>query len=180
MSVDDLIWLVASLVELAVIGMLIYRRAWRTLPVFFSYCVWDLTSNLAIYAIGRYYPDAAYNALLTADGLIDSALLFCVLIEMAWSVLRPLRASLPRSSMVLVGVLILVAGAAIWPSQPSRDWLMRHRRKGSLSLSCNRRRRSCEFFFSCCWPAAASSYRSAGAIASSRWLQDWVFTQSSA
>ena len=56
MSIDDLIWLVASLVELAVIGMLVYRRVWRTLPVFFSYCVWDLTSNLAIYAMGRYYP----------------------------------------------------------------------------------------------------------------------------
>jgi hypothetical protein len=114
MSIDDLIWLVASLVELAVIGMLIYRRVWRTLPVFFSYCIWDLTSNLAIYVIGRYSTDVAYNAYF-AQTALDSALLFCVLIEMAWSVLRPLRASLPRSSMVLVGVLILVAGAAIWP-----------------------------------------------------------------
>ncbi|MGO8933739.1 MAG: hypothetical protein ACLPLZ_02790 [Terracidiphilus sp.] len=114
MSIDDLIWLVASLVELAVIGMLIYRRVWRTLPVFFSYCVWDLTSNLAIYAIGRYYPGAVYHAYF-AQTALDSALLFCVLVEMAWSVLRPLRASLPRSALVIVGILILVAGVAIWP-----------------------------------------------------------------
>ncbi len=114
MSIDDLIWLVASLVELAVIGMLVYRRVWRTLPVFFSYCVWDLTSNLAIYVVSLYDPGAVYHAYF-AQTAIDSALLFCVLVEMAWSVLRPLRASLPRSALVVVGILILVAGVAIWP-----------------------------------------------------------------
>jgi hypothetical protein len=114
MSIDDLIWLIASLVELAVIGMLTYRRAWRTLPVFFSYCVWDLTSNLAIYVVSLYDPGAVYHAYF-AQTALDSALLFCVLVEMTWSVLRPLRASLPRSALVVVGILILVAGVAIWP-----------------------------------------------------------------
>jgi hypothetical protein len=101
-------------VELAVIGMLIYRRVWRTLPIFFSYCVWDLTSNLAIYFVSLYDPGVVYHAYF-AQTALDSALLLCVLVEMAWSVLRPLRASLPRSALVVVGILILVAGVAIWP-----------------------------------------------------------------
>ena len=63
---------------------------------------------------GQYF-GKNYFELYFAQAVLDSALLFCVLVEVAWSVLRPLRSSLPRSSLVLVGVLILVAGAAIWP-----------------------------------------------------------------
>jgi hypothetical protein len=46
---------------------------------------------------------------------VDSVLLFGVLIELAWSVFRPFRASLPRGSLVVVGGLIVALGAAIWP-----------------------------------------------------------------
>jgi hypothetical protein len=38
-----------------------------------------------------------------------------VLIELAWSVLRPLRASLSYRALLIVAVLILATGAAIWP-----------------------------------------------------------------
>ncbi len=114
MNIDNAIWFVATLTEVAVIGLLFYRRVWRTLPVFCAYCVWDVLSNLAAYLIDQYYPASYFHALF-AETIVDSALLFCVLVELAWSVLRPVRASLPRSAFVLVGVLILVAGAAIWP-----------------------------------------------------------------
>jgi hypothetical protein len=50
-----------------------------------------------------------------AETVVDSILEFGILVELAWSVLRPLRASLPRSALVVVGVLILAVGAAIWP-----------------------------------------------------------------
>ncbi len=35
--------------------------------------------------------------------------------ELTWALLRPLRASLSRMALVPIGVLILVAGAIIWP-----------------------------------------------------------------
>jgi fumarate reductase subunit D len=38
-----------------------------------------------------------------------------VFVELAWSVLRPIRASLPRFTIVAVAALILAVGAAIWP-----------------------------------------------------------------
>jgi hypothetical protein len=45
---------------------------------------------------------------------LDSILQIGVLVEVAWSVLRPLRASLSYRAPILVGLLFVVAGAAIW------------------------------------------------------------------
>ena len=109
-----IIWFACLLTQATVIGLLFYRRIWRTLPIFCAYCIWDVLSNVSVFLVGR-FDSAQYFQVYFAQTILDSALLFCVLVELVWSVLRPLRASLPRSSMVLVGVLIMVAGAAIWP-----------------------------------------------------------------
>jgi hypothetical protein len=101
-------------VQTLIIGLLIYRRVWRTLPIFFAYCVWDQLSNLTLVAIAHYAPDFAFHA-YAIDAVPDAAITFAVLVELAWSLLRPLRASLPRSALVLVGILILVAAVIIWP-----------------------------------------------------------------
>ena len=46
---------------------------------------------------------------------IDSALQYGVLVELAWCVLRPVRATLPRGTVVGLSLLILAAGGACWP-----------------------------------------------------------------
>jgi hypothetical protein len=115
MNIDNAIFFASLAAQASVVGLLFYRRIWRTLPVFCAYCVWDVVGNIAVFFVGRYNSDAVYFKAYFAQAIIDTALLFCVLVEVAWSVLRPIRASLPRSALVLVGVLILVAGAAIWP-----------------------------------------------------------------
>jgi hypothetical protein len=102
------------LTEVLVIVLLSYRHLWRTLPVFGAYCIWDLTDNLTLLGFHRFAPGIEFHAIFAAT-ILDSAFCFCVLVELAWSVLRPIRASLSRSSLVLVAVLILVAAAAIWP-----------------------------------------------------------------
>jgi hypothetical protein len=114
MSFENAIWLLDFLTEATLIGLLFYRHVWRTLPVFCSYVVWDLMSNAGAYVISVRDP-TAYFYFYFAQTVLDSVLLFCVLVELAWSVLRPVRASLPRSALVVVGALILIAGAAIWP-----------------------------------------------------------------
>jgi hypothetical protein len=113
-SIINWIWLAGSVTELLVICLLFYRHVWRTLPLFCLYCIWDLVDNLALMGLARFAPNHAFDAQFTAT-IIDSIFLFCVLVELAWSVLRPIRASLSRSSLILVGLLILVAGVAIWP-----------------------------------------------------------------
>ena len=115
MTMDIAIWSACLVAQAIVIALLFFRNIWRTLPVFFAYCIWDVASNVALYFAGGHFENHFFFHIYFARAIIDSAFIFCVLVELAWSVLRPVRASLPRSAVVLLGVLILVAGAAIWP-----------------------------------------------------------------
>ncbi len=114
MNLDNVLWFAYIAVEAVLVGLLFYRRAWRSFPIFLSYCIWDILSNLSAYAIDLYAPSKYFEAQFV-ETVIDSSLLFCVLVELAWSVLRPIRASLPRRSLLVVIALILVIGAIIWP-----------------------------------------------------------------
>ena len=110
---DNALWLAGIVTEAVVIGLLLYRRVWRVLPVFCIYCVWDLLSNVGVYA-SRNLIDK-YLLIYLFQSTIDFALQFCLIVELTWSVLRPLRAFLPRSSLPVVGVIIVLLGALIWP-----------------------------------------------------------------
>src|ERR1017187_4819361 len=114
MSLDNAFWLVGVLVEAAVVGLLVYRRIWRTLPVFCLYCAWDLFSSISAYAVLRFFPSRYLSAYL-AQTIVESALEFLVLVELAWSVLRPFRASLPRGALSAVAGLVVALFAAVWP-----------------------------------------------------------------
>lgn len=117
MSLDNLLWFVYIAVEAALVGLLAYRRVWRLLPLFLVYCIWDLLSNVISYAVARVL-HPGYSGYLTtylAQTIIDSALQFGVMVELTWSVLRPIRSSLSRSTLVVIGAVILALGAALWP-----------------------------------------------------------------
>jgi hypothetical protein len=47
--------------------------------------------------------------------VVDSLFQFAVLVELGWGILRPMRASLPRQSILILAALIALAGALIWP-----------------------------------------------------------------
>ena len=114
MSLDNALWLFGVLIVAAVVGLLLYRRVWRTLPVFCLFCVWDLFSSSSAYAVMHFYP-ARYLTAYLAETVVDSVIEFAVLIELAWSVLRPFRVSLPRGAFAVVAGLVLALGAAVWP-----------------------------------------------------------------
>jgi hypothetical protein len=117
-SLDNTLWFAAMVAEAVVIGLLIYRRIWRTLPVFCVYCAWGLLSDTGGYAAQGLFAGRAshsYLIIYLVASVLDSVLQFSVLVELAWSVLRPMRTSLPRGALVVVGVLIVVVGAVIWP-----------------------------------------------------------------
>ena len=133
MSIDNAIWIAGTSSEVALVGLLFYRRVWRTLPVFCAFCIWDLLSNLVVYLFGQHMGAIRFQVYFVETGM-DSALEFCVLVELAWAVLRPLRASLSRGALLIVGVLILVAGAAIWPFAAVPGLVHATSRKGLLFL----------------------------------------------
>ncbi len=120
MGPDNTILLVYVLAEAALVGLLIYKRAWRVLPFFFAYCVWDLLSNIGGFT-SRQFLSSSYISTYLLQTIVDSAFQFCILVELAWSVLRPIRSSLPRYAPFVLSALILTVGIVIWPfaSAPS-------------------------------------------------------------
>jgi hypothetical protein len=114
MSLDNALWLSGVVTVAVVLGLLLYRSVWRILPIFCAYVAWNLFSSVGAYAVLHYFYDS-YFTVYFAESAVDSALQFGVLVELIWSVLRPLRASLPRSALAVVAGLVVAFGAAIWP-----------------------------------------------------------------
>ena len=100
---------------MAVVALLVYRRVWRRLPVFFVYCIWALASDALAYSIKLFSANGYSFNFYVVSTELDVALQFSVLIELAWSVLLPVRKNLSRKALWFVAALILAAGAAIWP-----------------------------------------------------------------
>ena len=100
--------------ELTVIGLLAYRRTWRTLPLFCAYSVWSLLADCTSYLVFNHFPKAYFNTYFISN-IIDSVLLFCVLVELAWSIFRPFRASLPKNTVWFLAGIMALTGAIIWP-----------------------------------------------------------------
>ena len=120
MTLDNQLWFATVLTEVVILSLLIYRRVWQTLPVFFIFCIWGLASDAGNYVIRQYFAQS-YVTVYFIETIVDSALEFGVLVELAWSVLRPIRASLSRKTLFVVAALIVAVGAALWPFSGIRD-----------------------------------------------------------
>lgn len=114
MNYDFAIWLAGVALEAVVIALLFQKRIVRLLPVFFTFCVWNLVSDLAGMIVRTRYPEH-YFPFFVAEISLDSMVQFAVLVELAWSVLRPYRSTLPRSTIFIIAGLVLAASAVIWP-----------------------------------------------------------------
>jgi hypothetical protein len=101
--------------EVALILLLIRIRVFRSLPAFFVYMCWSLVSDVLLFIFARTLQPATYFRVFEIQMLIDSAIMFAVLVELAWSVLRPIRGSLPKLSWIGIAALIAIAGLLLWP-----------------------------------------------------------------
>lgn len=112
---DSLLTLGSALGGILVLGLMLRHQLWRKLPLFVIYIPWAFGSDLvALYLQNRASEHALFH-FIRAETIIDSCLMFMVLVELGWSVLRPIRASLPRGAIVVLAVLVAVAGLIIWP-----------------------------------------------------------------
>lgn len=111
---DSLLGGAGSIGGLAVVLLLWRSGACRSLPVFFLYLCWDTVSDAFFLVVSSRWPQVPYG-LYEVHLVIDSALIFGVLVELAWSVLSPIKKSLPRGSWLLIALLIALAGLALWP-----------------------------------------------------------------
>jgi hypothetical protein len=114
MSLDNALWLTGVVVKASLIAVLAYKCVWRKLPIFCLYCIWDILLDSGNFAVRRYVPDS-YLTFYLFEIALDALFQFSVLVELAWSVLRPIRKSLPRASVFIISCMILAVGALIWP-----------------------------------------------------------------
>jgi hypothetical protein len=101
--------------EATIILLLIKGRVGRTFPAFFLYLCWSLFSDISLYCVRTLYPDATYFNIYRIQLIIDSAMIFAVLVEVAWNVLRPIRSSLPKHAWIGIAVLVALGGLILWP-----------------------------------------------------------------
>jgi len=115
--------------EAAVIGLLLYRRVGRRLPLFVVYCITALVTDIASFLIRVYFPAWYGINYYLAESTLDFVLQFCVLVEIAWAVLQPVRRFLSHRAVFLIAALILAFCAILWPfagltqiTPPTRVW----------------------------------------------------------
>lgn len=112
MSHEAELVLAGIVAECCVLLLLIFRRAWETIPVFTVFTLWTIISD-STFVFTHLYSHGLTPYLIEMS--IDSALQFLVLAELMWSVLRPVRASLPRGAITAIPMILLIIGAICWP-----------------------------------------------------------------
>jgi hypothetical protein len=121
MSLENALWGAGVAAELAVVALLIYRRAWKNFPVFCTYLAWTLLSDTGNFIVRRSF-GKHYLAIYLIETSIDAALQFGILVELMWSVLRPIRKSLSPLTLLIIALLILGLGGVIWPFTGIEQW----------------------------------------------------------
>ncbi len=84
------------------------------MPFFYCYMWFGIATDLSMFFFQQRFA-SHYLQIFIVQMCIDSALQYGILVELAWCVLRPVRASLPRGTVAGLSLLILCAGAASWP-----------------------------------------------------------------
>jgi hypothetical protein len=116
-TLDNAVLTASILGEITVCALLWNRKVGRSMPFFFLYVAWSLISDVCFALILSHWKstDIIYGRFYLTSTIIDSVLQFSVLVELAWSVLRPVRTSLPRKALLGLVILVALAGLAIWP-----------------------------------------------------------------
>ena len=137
-------WFVGVIGEAIAVGLMLYRRIFRILPVFCLFLIWNIFSDAAMLILSRQLAAQdpnRYMQIYMVDTSLDFCMQFAVLVELAWSVLRPIRAVLPRRTILVISVILLLFGAAIWPiagklalAGPTHQWHILMQLQQSFSI----------------------------------------------
>jgi hypothetical protein len=105
--------------EIALFAILLVRRQYKTFPVFTLYIAFNLFIDIAVGALAGLSSHQVVQSVALAMLPLQYLLELGVLFEIAWNVLRPVHASLPRGTIkvFIAFVVLAVAGGALLASQ---------------------------------------------------------------
>lgn len=115
MNLDTIVWLTGIAAEAIVVLFCLRRRMFSSAPVFSSYIVWSLLVDLGFYFARNSLTTKQFNDAYSVELILDSIFQFSVLVELGWSVLKPIRPSLPRHALIMLIGVNLLAGLLMWP-----------------------------------------------------------------
>ncbi|HEV2485894.1 MAG TPA: hypothetical protein VGT08_10205 [Terracidiphilus sp.] len=98
-SIDLTLWLAGIIMESVLLVLVVWKRIYRMLPVFFSFLIWCLCSDAGM-AVAHLFPGAYLPATL-ANITVDALFQLAMLAELGRSVLLYNRAA-PPSRLVIV------------------------------------------------------------------------------
>lgn len=112
---DSIVTAGGFLAEAILVLLLARERVYKTLPAFFLYICWSMANDLGFLCLKTFYPTLVTYRLYEIQMGLDAVMIFAILVELAWSVLSPIQASLPKHAWIGIAALILIAAAVLWP-----------------------------------------------------------------
>jgi hypothetical protein len=114
--------MIGIVAQAAFIVVLVWRNTYKSLPVFFFYIVWGLAGDSAVLIQRTLMPSQSLYP-FEIETYIDSLFQYLVLIELAWSILRPIRRSLPKGFLLGISLIIAAAAMLAWPLSGIKETL---------------------------------------------------------
>ena len=115
MNLDTILWLTGIVAEAVVVFLCFRKRIFASTPVFGAYIVWSLLVDVGFYFLRHAVDSDHFLYSYIGEMITDSAFQFAVLVELSWSVLKPIRSSLPKHTIYMLAGLNLLIGLIIWP-----------------------------------------------------------------
>jgi len=112
-ALDNALIFAGITTEAAVLVLLLSRRIYKSLPVFACYVAWSIVNDIGVFLLMQRFPGDAGRIYLVS-AIVDAVFMFCILIEICISVLKPIRSSLPRWFPFAVGSLVACLCGVVW------------------------------------------------------------------
>ena len=113
MGLDSVLMGCGAAAEAILILLLLRVRVFRSFPAFLVWVCWSFVNDTYFFVLSVRNIQPSLR-MYEIEISFDSILMFVVLVELAWSILRPVRSSLPKYSWLAIVGLILIAGTIVW------------------------------------------------------------------
>jgi hypothetical protein len=109
-DIDNVLWIAGALGEVILLGILLYRRTYRSFPIFFGWVSVTVLLEPTFYWLLHHLTPVVYSKVFFALTFPQFLLEAAVLVEVATNVFRPVKRSLPSWLPVLLAIAMVVIG----------------------------------------------------------------------
>jgi len=112
-DIDNVLWIAGALGEIVLLGILVYRQAYRTFPIFFGWVSLVVLLEPTFYWLLHHLSTTGYYKVFFALTFPQFLLEAAVLVEIAASIFKPAKRALPSwLPLSLVIVMTVIGGVA--------------------------------------------------------------------